>query len=72
MDYNSLVEEIDSCINDLVFTFRGKMVSICPFSQEEIHVGFDGNYYDYTSLSDFIADPIFDGNVLKDVCGEFE
>jgi hypothetical protein len=55
-----------------VFTFRGKMVSICPFSQEEIHVGFDGNYYDYTSLSDFIADPIFDGNVLKDVCGEFE
>ena len=72
MDYKKLKTRILSLTEDIVFTYNGINGSICPVSRNLIYVSFGDADYEYTSLQDLEAAPVFAGKMLPDICNYFE
>lgn len=70
MNAQNLRNWIDSLAQDISFEYRGKPGSICPFSREDIAIGYDGNEASYTSVDDAMNSTLIGGKPLKEICAD--
>ena len=61
---------IDSLTQDIDFEYRGKQGSICPFSQTDISLTYDGKEVTVNSVDAAMENPFIYGRTLSEICEE--
>lgn len=72
MKRHDLMELINSLEQDVEFSYNGVSGTICPFSQDDISLTYNGETVDVDSVEKAMREPFIDGRSLSDVCEELE
>lgn len=68
MKAQDMKDRILSLLDDVCFSYNGDAVCINPWSANKIEVGYRKKTKTYTSIDALMADKIFDGKSLTDIC----
>lgn len=67
-----LYEWIDSLSQDIDFSYKGKLGSICPFSRTDIALCYDGFCMNVCSVEEAMQAPFIDGKSLSELCDQID
>lgn len=67
-----LREEILKVIDDIEFEYQGKYGSICPFSENDISVAYNGESWRFDNIEDVMSARVVAGKSLSDIENEIK
>ncbi|MBQ9364834.1 MAG: hypothetical protein IJT82_03570 [Schwartzia sp.] len=70
MTIKDLRSELANGFQDIMFYFNGKAGSICPFSETDFSVGYDGSSIQCNSVDEVMSTKFINGKSLNDIVGK--